>query len=96
MPAGKDESPKEAKIIIIDYRRSLLGEIASVHMIGYAASQSSSPDLLKNAADAVRTRMPGPDVTQQQLRDRSWWSGADMFVVVDDYELVATLSLIHI
>ncbi|WP_203567898.1 type VII secretion protein EccCa [Aestuariimicrobium ganziense] len=83
-------TPKEAKIIVIDYRRSLLGEIESEHLIGYAASQQASTTLLKNAADAVRTRLPGPDVSQQQLRDRSWWSGADMFVVVDDYELVAT------
>ena len=37
-------------------------------------------------------RLPGPDVTQQQLRDRSWWQGGEVFVVVDDYELVATQS----
>mgnify|MGYP003578054053 CR=1 FL=1 len=28
----------------------------------------------------------------QQLRDRSWWSGPQLFVVIDDYELVATNS----
>ena len=42
------------------------------------------------AAEAVRARLPGPDVTQQQLRDRSWWTGAEVFIIVDDYELVAT------
>jgi S-DNA-T family DNA segregation ATPase FtsK/SpoIIIE len=26
------------------------------------------------------------------LRARSWWSGADLFLVVDDYELVGTSS----
>ncbi|MGA4506882.1 type VII secretion protein EccCa [Propionibacteriaceae bacterium G1746] len=83
-------TPKEAKIILVDYRRDLLGEIETEHLIGYAASSQAGTELLKNAADAVRTRLPGPDVSQQQLRDRSWWSGADMFVVVDDYELVAT------
>jgi S-DNA-T family DNA segregation ATPase FtsK/SpoIIIE len=34
--------------------------------------------------------MPGPDVTQQQLRDRSWWTGPEVYVVVDDYDLVVT------
>ena len=29
-------------------------------------------------------------MSQQALRDRSWWSGMDVFVVADDYELVAT------
>lgn len=83
-------SPKEAKIILVDYRRDLLGEIETDHLIGYAASQQASSELLKNAAAAVRTRLPGPDVSQQDLRNRSWWSGAEMFIVIDDYELVAT------
>jgi S-DNA-T family DNA segregation ATPase FtsK/SpoIIIE len=38
----------------------------------------------------MRRRLPGPDVTSEQLRTRSWWSGPELFVVVDDYELVAT------
>lgn len=83
-------TPEEAKIIIVDYRRSLLGEVETKHLIGYAASQQAAGELMKNGADAVRSRLPGPDVTQQELRDRSWWHGADMFVVVDDYDLVAT------
>jgi len=29
-------------------------------------------------------------VTPDQLRSRSWWTGAEVFVVVDDYDLVAT------
>jgi S-DNA-T family DNA segregation ATPase FtsK/SpoIIIE len=33
--------------------------------------------------------MPGVEVTQRQLRDRSWWSGPEMYVFVDDYDLVA-------
>lgn len=31
-------------------------------------------------------------MTQQQLRERSWWNGPEVFVVVDDYDLVATSS----
>jgi S-DNA-T family DNA segregation ATPase FtsK/SpoIIIE len=34
-------------------------------------------------------RRPGPDITPQQLRDRSWWTGPECFVLVDDYDLVA-------
>ncbi len=83
-------TPREAKIIIADYRRSLLGEVETEHLLGYAASSQAAEDLFKQAAEAVRARLPGPNVTQQQLRDRSWWSGAEMFVVIDDYDLVAT------
>jgi S-DNA-T family DNA segregation ATPase FtsK/SpoIIIE len=35
-------------------------------------------------------RRPGPDVTPEQLRSRSWWDGPDCFVLVDDYDLVAS------
>jgi S-DNA-T family DNA segregation ATPase FtsK/SpoIIIE len=38
----------------------------------------------------MRQRLPGPDVTTEQLRTRSWWTGPELFVLVDDYELVST------
>ena len=29
-------------------------------------------------------------MTPEQLRARTWWTGAEVFVLVDDYDLVAT------
>jgi S-DNA-T family DNA segregation ATPase FtsK/SpoIIIE len=37
----------------------------------------------------MRERLPGPDVTPEMLRDRSWWKGPELYVLVDDYDLVA-------
>jgi S-DNA-T family DNA segregation ATPase FtsK/SpoIIIE len=37
----------------------------------------------------LKSRLPGPDVTPDQLRSRSWWSGPDAYVLVDDYDLVS-------
>jgi S-DNA-T family DNA segregation ATPase FtsK/SpoIIIE len=34
-------------------------------------------------------RLPPPDLTPQQLRTRSWWKGSDLFLVIDDYDLVS-------
>ena len=31
----------------------------------------------------------GPDVTADQLRHRSWWQGSDLYLLIDDYDLVA-------
>lgn len=31
-------------------------------------------------------------MSQEQLRARSWWSGPDLYVVVDDYDLVAAAA----
>lgn len=38
----------------------------------------------------LRARRPGPDTTKEQLATRSWWTGPDVVVVVDDYDLVVT------
>ena len=32
--------------------------------------------------------MPPPNATPTQLRNRSWWSGPEIYVVVDDYDLL--------
>ena len=40
--------------------------------------------------EALAGRLPPPDLPLAQLRTRSWWSGAELYVVVDDYDLVAS------
>ncbi|MBC3991801.1 type VII secretion protein EccCa [Streptomyces sp. AC563] len=82
----------EAKIVVGDYRRSLLETISPEHLLEYAPVASA----LQTHMDAINTvmerRAPRSDVTPQQLRDRSWWSGPQLFVLIDDYELVSTSS----
>ena len=85
-------TPQEARLIILDYRRALLDAVSGDHLIGYAASSDAATTLLKDVGAALRKRMPGPDVTPDQLRNRTWWQGADLYIIVDDYELVATSS----
>ncbi|WP_372347758.1 hypothetical protein [Streptomyces sp. KL116D] len=43
-------------------------------------------------ADLMQRRTPTADVTAQQLRDRSWWRGPTVYVIIDDYDLVSTSS----
>ncbi|RDI52650.1 type VII secretion protein EccCa [Nocardia mexicana] len=84
--------PDQAKIVLADYRRTMLGLIETEHLAGYAPSEEVLTSLAQQLAALFKDRMPGPDITQQQLRDRSWWSGPDVYVVVDDYDLVVTSS----
>ena len=84
--------PGEAKLFVVDYRRSLLSEIPDAVLGGYYTTADQATGDLGELAAYLKTRMPGPDVTPQQLRERSWWSGAEAFVIVDDYDLVATQS----
>ncbi len=83
-------SPEQARIIVVDYRRTMLGFLNSEHLIGYGMSAEALISIVSDVQRSMRQRLPGPGVTQQQLRDRSWWSGPELYVLVDDYDLVAT------
>ncbi|MER7274621.1 type VII secretion protein EccCa [Dactylosporangium sp. NPDC000244] len=82
--------PTEARIVLIDHRRGLLGEVGEEYLLGYGTNDEHSGGLLAEVAGGLRQRLPGPDVTPEQLRERSWWRGPEIFVLVDDYDLVAT------
>ncbi|MGC4804141.1 type VII secretion protein EccCa [Micromonospora sp. DT233] len=82
-------APEQARVILVDYRRSLLGAIETEHEIGCGTSAASTEPLIESAAGYLKLRLPGADITSAQLRQRSWWSGPELFVLVDDYDLVA-------
>ncbi|MDQ1172601.1 S-DNA-T family DNA segregation ATPase FtsK/SpoIIIE [Microbacterium testaceum] len=83
-------TPAEAKIFVVDYRRALLGEIPDDYLGAYLTSHDLATGGMNDLAQYFSTRIPGPDVTPAQLRERSWWKGAEGFILVDDYDLVAT------
>ncbi|HEX6498823.1 MAG TPA: type VII secretion protein EccCa [Micromonosporaceae bacterium] len=83
-------APDQARIVLVDYRRTLLGQVEGEHVIGYCNSADSTARLAASVAEYMKRRTPGPDVTPAQLRDRSWWTGPECFVLVDDYDLVAS------
>ncbi|ROS39013.1 type VII secretion protein EccCa [Amycolatopsis thermoflava] len=82
-------TPDQAQIALIDFRRSLLGLIPDEYLIGYATSSGTVQEMVRLTVDAMVKRLPGGDITPEQLRARSWWSGPELFILVDDYDLVA-------
>jgi DNA segregation ATPase FtsK/SpoIIIE, S-DNA-T family len=86
--------PAQSQLFILDFRRSLLDVVApeSEHLGGYLASADAADAVLPRLIDRLRGRVPPADATAVQLRTRSWWSGPDIYVVVDDYDLVATAA----
>ncbi|MGH3753963.1 MAG: type VII secretion protein EccCa [Pseudonocardiaceae bacterium] len=82
--------PDQARIVMVDYRRTMLGFLESEHIIGYGMSADVLAPIIGDVERSMRKRLPGAFVTQQQLRDRSWWSGPELYILVDDYDLVAT------
>ncbi|CAA0129372.1 ESX secretion system protein EccC [Mycolicibacterium vanbaalenii] len=85
----RTRTPSQMQLEIVDFRRTLLGVIESEHLRGYSVSSTALTSRMTALTDQLTERMPDEHVTQQQLRDRSWWAGPEIYVVVDDYDLVA-------
>lgn len=83
-------TPDQARLVVGDYRRSLLGALPEEHVLEYAPTASALRMHMEALGGVFARRQPPTDVTPQQLRDRSWWTGPDLFVIVDDFDLVAT------
>lgn len=83
-------SPEAAKVILVDYRRTMLGEVEGDYLAGYAATEGSLVPMIDHLVRILTDRMPGPDVTPEELRARSWWRGPRIHLVVDDLDLVIT------
>ncbi|SPM38565.1 secretion protein EccC [Mycobacterium numidiamassiliense] len=84
----RTKTAAQAQLLVVDFRRSLLGVVESKHLGGYAMSPAGLAVVLPDLRELLNRRMPPVDASQTQLRSRSWWSGPDVFVVVDDYDLV--------
>ncbi|MFE2888071.1 type VII secretion protein EccCa [Streptomyces sp. NPDC059272] len=82
----------EAKLFVIDNRRALLDATPSSHLAEYIPMSNAMDHHMVALADLMQRRTPTADVTARQLRERSWWQGPTVYVVVDDYDLVSTSS----
>ncbi len=81
--------PQEARLVVVDHRRTLLGAVPESHLLSCTSTPEATSAAVREVAASLRRRLPGPAVTARQLRERSWWSGPEVFVLVDDYDLVA-------
>jgi S-DNA-T family DNA segregation ATPase FtsK/SpoIIIE len=86
-------TPDEAQVLIIDYRRSLLGTVTDDYLLELCSGEAVAKEKLVELAGSLSRRLPGRDVPADQLHSRSWWkSQAEVYVVVDDYDLVSSSS----
>lgn len=86
--AAIDAMPREqARMVVLDPRRAHLGRASEEMVAAYAASSTSIRDAVKALTTTLNERMP-KDVTAEQLASRSWWKGPELYLVIDDLELV--------
>ncbi|MFE2569156.1 type VII secretion protein EccCa [Streptomyces mirabilis] len=85
-------SGDDCKLFVVDNRRSLLDVTPSTHLAEYIPMSNAMDHHMSALAELMQRRTPTAEVTAQQLRERSWWRGPTVYVVVDDYDLVSTSS----
>ncbi|MGC9668860.1 type VII secretion protein EccCa [Planosporangium sp. 12N6] len=73
---------------VVDIRRTLLDVVPEPYLGAYAGTANTAAGLVNGVAGELRTRLPPDDVSVRQLRDRSWWKGPEVVVLVDDYDLL--------
>jgi S-DNA-T family DNA segregation ATPase FtsK/SpoIIIE len=81
-------TPEDAEVVVVDYRRTLLDVVPEPFLWRYAGGPAAVDEAVSNLAGLLTSRQPGPDLTAAELRRRSWWTGPDVYLVVDDYDLV--------
>lgn len=77
-----------ARVLLIDYRRRHLDAVPDELLIGYLTNEREVSASLPSFVAKMRDRRAPTGVTSQQLRRRSWWTGPEIFVVIDDYHMV--------
>jgi len=82
--------PGRAQVLLVDYRRTLLDDVPPDHLLGYAGTAPAAAALAADVRAALDARLPGTGVSLAQLPARSWWEGPELYLVVDDYELLTT------
>ncbi|KXB56119.1 type VII secretion protein EccCa [Corynebacterium sp. DNF00584] len=82
-----------ARIVLIDHRRAHLGAVEESLLAAYSAQSLATEEALRATATTLRERLPGSEVTASQLARRDWWEGPDIYVVIDDLDLVSDVAL---
>ncbi|SEG90509.1 DNA segregation ATPase FtsK/SpoIIIE, S-DNA-T family, partial [Actinacidiphila yanglinensis] len=86
---ARRRSAWDVRFIVVDYRRGLLGAVPEDYLGAMAGDPATAAAYLEQVVEKLKERMPPLGITPRQLKERSWWTGPELYLVVDDYDLVA-------
>ncbi|WP_040524655.1 type VII secretion protein EccC [Gordonia effusa] len=73
---------------VLDLKRQLMDVVPTEFIGGYAGTANVAAQLVASIVKELERRVPPDNVTTQQLRERSWWTGPEVVVIADDYDLM--------
>ncbi|WP_207760663.1 type VII secretion protein EccCb [Mycolicibacterium sphagni] len=88
----RGSADRPALLFVVDYRRGLLDVAEQQHLFGYTFSVTGVGARLPELITLLQSRLPAADTPIEHLKNRTWWTGPEVFVVVDDYDLVSATS----
>ncbi|MEJ7817812.1 MAG: type VII secretion protein EccCa [Thermoleophilaceae bacterium] len=86
------QDPGRARLTIVDYRRGLLDLSDSPHVSAYAANAAMASDAIGELHAELSARLPGADVSREELMRGPAWTGPRRYLLVDDYDLVPSAT----
>ena len=87
--------PSQVRFMLADFRSGLLGAVPQSHLLDAGAINrniNSLGESIQALAANLAKRLPPSDLTAAQLRSRSWWTGPDIVLVVEDWHMIVAAS----
>ncbi|MFG1918540.1 type VII secretion protein EccCa [Micromonospora sp. NPDC048898] len=81
-------TPDQAKVVLGDARRDLDTAISPDYQVGFGFTGDRLHELAGQTSVSMNRRVPGPEISSERMRRRDWWEGPELFVIVDDYDLM--------
>jgi S-DNA-T family DNA segregation ATPase FtsK/SpoIIIE len=81
-------SAEQTRIVLLDYRRSLLGAVPEDYLGAYAPDAVAARAYVDQICARMTERLPPAGITPQELAAKAWWQGPQIYLVIDDYDLV--------
>lgn len=75
-----------AQVWLVDPRRQLLTALGSAYVERFAYNLDGVVAMMGELAAALAGREPPPGLSAEELLSRSWWSGPEIFLIVDDIQ----------
>jgi S-DNA-T family DNA segregation ATPase FtsK/SpoIIIE len=83
-------SAAQAQVLLVDPRRRLRELVPAPQLIAHCVSGQALREALSRGIPVLKERIPAADLDPQRLAAGDWWSGPRLFVLIDDYDMVAT------
>ncbi|MGP4055889.1 type VII secretion protein EccCb [Mycobacterium sp. 4D054] len=84
-------TPQQVRFMVADYRSGLLEAVPETHLLpagGINRNHGVLEESIRALVSNLVKRLPPTDLTPSQLRQRSWWTGPDVVLLVDDWHMI--------